>query len=79
MIHTSPIIESQVAKNFGKKGYWKQSLVCSLAYRLKISMSEAWKTLNFYVQDFILCSKSNHAFNWTAESHNSVMKLITNK
>lgn len=65
---TSFIIEKQVSENLGKPGYWKQKLACQFSHRCKISLKEAWKTVNFYIVDKALCDnlKKNPAV-WIGE------------
>lgn len=49
--------EKAITENYGKKGYWKQSAACKIAYNCKMSLKEAWELVNFCIIDFELRSK----------------------
>lgn len=43
-------ISEEIKENYGEPGYWKQSLVCSIAYHGEMSMTEAWAELRKYLE-----------------------------
>ena len=54
MYHNSidQIARRIIAENYGKKGYWKQSLVCLIAAKGYMCMKAAWRTLQIFIMDF---------------------------
>jgi hypothetical protein len=71
------IAKELIAQNYGKKGYWKQSLVCLIAAKGYYCMTAAWKILKRFISDFECISVDTKC--WTPKNHNAVMKLITSK